>query len=88
MGDLEQEAHAVAGLPGGVLSGTVLQFLDDLEGVVYRFVGLPAFEVHHRADAAGVVLETRVVKGMFHGDHSVPVRVSGGIAPVYRFSVL
>ena len=58
MGDLDQNAHAVAGLAGGVLSGPVLQLFHDLQGSVHRLVGGTALGIHHSADAAGVVLES------------------------------
>ena len=62
MGDLEQDAHAVAGLALGVLAGPVLQLLHDLQGVVHRGVAPAAPDVHHGADAAGVVLKPWVVQ--------------------------
>ncbi len=61
VGHLEQQAHAVAGLSGGVLSGAVLQLFHDLQRVVHRLMGLSALDVHDRADAAGVVLKTGAV---------------------------
>ena len=64
VGDLHHEAHAVAGLAGGVLAGPVLQLFHDLQRVVHHAVGAAALQVHHRADAAGVVLEARVVQGI------------------------
>ena len=42
VGHLEHDAHAVAGLAGGVLAGAVLQLFHDLQGVIHGFVGLDA----------------------------------------------
>ena len=76
MGDLEHDANAVAGLSGGVLAGAVLQLFHDFQSVVHGLVGFPALQVHHRTDAAGVVLKPGGVKGIVflvssrHGDHS------------------
>ena len=60
--DLEHDAHAVAGLALGVLTGAVLQPLHDGERVAHGLVALAALDVHHSADAAGVVLKLWVVK--------------------------
>ena len=68
VGDLQQDAHAVAGLPGGVLARPVLQLLHDLQGVVHRGVGFPALDVHHAADAAGVVLKPGVIQPPLSAD--------------------
>ena len=66
VGDLDQDAHAVAGLALGVLARPVLQLFHDLQRVVHRLVGLAAVDVHHRADAAGIVLKGRVVEAPPH----------------------
>ena len=60
--DLQQNADAVAGLPRRVLAGAVLQLFHDLQRVVHGGVGLAPLDVHHAANAAGVVLKVRVVK--------------------------
>ena len=60
--DLQQDAHAVAGPALGVLAGAVLQMLDDGQRVADRLVALAAVDIHHRADAAGVVLEPGVIQ--------------------------
>ena len=62
VGELHQDAHAVAGLPLGVLARPVLQLLHDFQRVVHRPVAGPAVYVHHGADAAGVVLKFRAVE--------------------------
>ena len=60
--DLQQNAHAVAGLALGVLTCTMLQMLHDLQSVIQRLVALAALDVHHRADAAVVVLKAGIVQ--------------------------
>ena len=78
--DLDQDAHAVAGLSPGVLAGPVLQLLHDLQGVVHCPVAGSSLNVHHGADAAGVVLKVRPVKALtvlsFHMVHPLSM---GGI---------
>ena len=61
MGDLEQQANAVAGLSGGILARPMLQLFHDFQGLVHGVIGFAALDVHHRADAAGVVLELGTV---------------------------
>ena len=76
MRDLEHQAHAVAGLSSGVLAGAVLQLFHDFQGVVHGLIGFIALQVHHRADAAGIVLKPGGVEGVVflvssrHRDHS------------------
>ena len=60
--DLQQDAHAVAGLALGVLTGAVLQPLHDGQCIVHRLVAFTSLDVHHSADAAGIVLELWVVQ--------------------------
>ena len=62
VGDLDHEAHAVTGLSGGILAGTVFQLFHDLQGVVHRLVGLDAPQAHHGADAAGVVFQAGIIQ--------------------------
>ena len=62
VGNLEQDAHAVAGLSGGVLAGPVLQLFYDFQGVVHSAIGSAPLDVHHRADAAGVVLKLGTIQ--------------------------
>ena len=65
--DLEHDAHAVAGLALGVLAGAVFQPLDDGQRIADGLVTLAALDVHHRADAAGVVLELGVIQAKGRG---------------------
>ena len=65
--DLQHDAHAVAGLALGILTGAVLQTLHDAQGIADRLMALAALDVHHRADAAGIVLELRVIQAKRRG---------------------
>ena len=70
VGNLHHQANAVTGLAAGVLSGTVLQLLHDLQSIVHGAVALYASD--HSPDAAGIMLKTRVVERengrvLFHG---------------------
>ena len=60
--DLKQNADTVAGFALGVLTGPVFQMLHDLQGIVKGLVALSSLDVHHRADAAVVVLEPWVIQ--------------------------
>ncbi len=65
--DLQQDAHAVAGLTLGVLTGAVLQPLHDGQCIVHRLVAFTSLDIHHSANAAGIVLKLWIVqtKGCF-----------------------
>ena len=65
--DLQHDAHAVAGLALGILTGAVLQTLHDAQGIADRLMALAALDVHHSADAAGIVLELRVIQAKRRG---------------------
>ena len=67
MADLQHDAHAVTGLALGILAGAVLQPFHDAQGIADRLVALAALDVHHRADAAGIVLELRVIQAKRRG---------------------
>ena len=67
MADLQHDAHAVAGLALGILAGAVLQPFHDAQGIADRLVAPAALDVHHSADAAGIVLELRVIQAKRRG---------------------
>ena len=62
VGDLEEDAHAVAGLALGVFTSPMLQFLHDLQCVIHGLVRFTTLNIHHRANAAGIVLKGGVVQ--------------------------
>ena len=63
MGDLEQDAHAVTGLAGSVLTGPVLQLFHDFQGIVHRRHGIlrPLMSTT-AADTAGIMLKLRIIQ--------------------------
>ncbi len=72
VGDLRENADAVAGIAGGVLAGAVRQALDDLQSIVHRHVRADALDAYDGADAAGVVLKSGIVQShlvCFHGSN-------------------
>ena len=78
VGDLQQNAHAVAHLAGSVLTGPVLQPLHNGQGIVHHAVaGLPV-NIHNGTDAAGIVLESFLIQCLFHGFASLYMFPSGG----------
>ena len=64
VGDLEEDAHTVAGLALGVLSGPVLQLFHDFQGVVHRPVALQALDIHHGTDSTGVMLKGGIIQAL------------------------
>ena len=58
VGHLQQHADAVAYLPGGILTGPVLQPLHNGQCIVHHIVAGNAVDIHNGTDAAGIVLET------------------------------
>ena len=60
--DLQHDADAVAGLALGVLASAVLKALHDGQCIADGLVALAALDVHHCADAAGIVLELGVIQ--------------------------
>ena len=67
MADLQHDAHAVAGLALGILAGTVLQPLHNGQCIVHGLVAFAALDIHHSANAAGIVLKLWIIqtKGVF-----------------------
>ena len=59
---LDEDAGAVAGIGFAAAGAAVLQVMQDLDGLLNDVVRLAALDVDDEADAAGVVLELRIVK--------------------------
>ena len=55
VGDLRQDADAVAHLAGGVLAGPVFELLHDVQRVIQDLVVLSAIDIHNTSDAAGIM---------------------------------
>ncbi|MPM99007.1 hypothetical protein SDC9_146197 [bioreactor metagenome] len=75
---MQQDPHTIACFALGVLACTVLQLFDDLQRVIDRFVTFAALDVHHCANATGIVLKGGVVKTLrgkpfpsFHFHHAI-----------------
>ncbi len=64
MGDLDQDARAVAGVVLAAAGASVIEVLEDGEGVADESVRLPPLQVGDEADAAGVVLVLGVVESL------------------------
>ena len=62
VGNLDEDAGAVAGVRLAAGRAAVVEVLEDLDRLLQDPVGLAALDVDDEADAAGVVLEPRVVK--------------------------
>ena len=62
MADLQKNAHAVAGFSLGILTGTVLKMLHNVQGIGDGLVRFPALYIHDRANAAVVMLKLRLVQ--------------------------
>jgi hypothetical protein len=73
---LQQHAGAVAGVGLGAGCAAVVQVLQDLDRLLQDLVRLAALDVDHEADAAGVVLEPRVVEALLRGQ-AVGLRAAG-----------
>ena len=63
MGDLGQDPDTVAHLSGGVLAGSVLQLLHDMQGVIHDLMILTPVDIDDGPDAAGIMFELCI-----HGD--------------------
>ncbi len=59
---LHQHAGAVAAVFLGAAGAAVIEVHEDLQALLQDAVGLAALDVDDEADAAGVVLERRIVK--------------------------
>ena len=62
MGHLHEHAGAVAGVGLGTAGAAVIEIHEDLQALLHDLVGLAALDVDDEADAAGVVLELRIVE--------------------------
>ena len=67
MRHLHEDARAVAGVPLGPLRAPMLEVQKHLERLGDDVVGSAAFDVGDEAEAAGVVLERRVVQPLLRG---------------------
>ena len=65
---LDEQAGAVTGVGLGALGAAVVEVAQRGEAQLDDAVRRPALQVHHEGDAAGVVLEGRVVKALRTGD--------------------
>ena len=64
IGQLDQDARAVAGLRVAAAGATMLEALEDLDSLADQVVGSLAPDVRHEADTTGVVLLGRVVEAL------------------------
>ena len=64
---LDQHARPVAGVDLAAAGATVVEVLQDLDGLLEDKVRLAPLDVDHEADATGVVLELRVVEPLLGG---------------------
>src|SRR6266545_3924545 len=67
MRHLDQDAGAVSRIDVAAAGAAVHQVLQHRQGLAYDRVGLSALDVHHEADAAGVVLVGGVVETLRWG---------------------
>ena len=71
---LDQDAGAVAGIGLGAAGAAVVEVLQDLQRLLEDPVRSPALDVDDEPDAAGIVLEARVVESLRPGRACTPVR--------------
>ena len=67
VGDLQQDARTVAGVGLGPGRATVVEVAEGSDAVLDDLVAPQALHVHDEVDAAGVVLEPRVVEALGRG---------------------
>ena len=78
--ELDEDAGTVAGIDLGAAGAAVVQVAQDLQPVLDHLVRLAAFHVHDEADAAGIVLEPRIVKALLAGtDGGIVLDGHGGV---------
>ena len=62
MGNLQQDAGAIASLGVGAHGAAVLEVLEDRQPVAHHAVALGIMDIGDEADAAGIVFVARIVK--------------------------
>jgi hypothetical protein len=53
---LDQDTYAITNLTCCILTGTMLQALNNMKGVIYGAVIHTTIDIHYGSDSAGVVL--------------------------------
>ena len=67
MRHLKQNARAVAGVLLATTRAAVIEVLQNLQTLLDDRVGLLPLDVRDEADAAGIVLKTRIVEALLRG---------------------
>ena len=75
MRHLDENARAVAGVRLATARAAMIEVHQNLQGVADQLVRLFALHVDDKAQAAGVVLELRVVKSLFRRRGNSSLRV-------------
>ena len=65
MRHLDEDARAVAGVRLAAARAAMIEIHQNLQGVAHELMRLLALHVDDKAQAAGVVLELRIVKPLF-----------------------
>ncbi len=86
IGDLDQDARAVAHQLVGAHRAAVVEVLEDLQALLHDGMRLRALDVRHEADATGVVFTRRVVEPVLGQGGDLCVR--GGLGCVRRHGAL
>lgn len=82
VGNLDQDAGAVAHQLVGAHGAAVIQVFQDLQALLDDGVALAALDMGHEADATGVVLVVRVIQALGAGR---PIRLASmGVAATGR----
>ncbi len=71
---LDQDTGPVAGIGLGAAGAAMIEVLQDLQRLFEDPVRPPALDVDDEPDAAGIVLEARVVESLWTGRARTPVR--------------
>ena len=74
MRHLQQDAGAVAGVDLAAAGAAMIEVLEDLDALLDDGVRFAALDVHDEADAAGVMLELRVIEALLRGRAQVESR--------------